>query len=659
MTLSHEDSRKLRLLEARLNPMCAASRSPVSSRGSSGSGLNSKQVSCSRRNSRTTSEGVSTSSTEHILVRCGAFSTQQKESLKKAADRDMEEDDVGSFSSESLSCRPDGVSGAQDVPTSCDIARERNYAPPPSQALSNAFVTPMTSKDGRAANHFIDGFATPPEPPRKQGRRKRGRADSSGSPSASLARTSRVDNYFKPISTVKSVKKARATNSSPEIPNICTSLGSLSPQHKYQEVRREIAFQSPSSYSSPRELGTVSEQGVSLRSADAYAYFRNAIESLKARLADCERRNDALELDNKELVSENEDLRAELVELQLVKTELIQQKEKQASLDSHVSCLQDVLCDVMKQLSSMHRKEARRKSRKASERLGKVVTERNGTSFSDVWQDGYEIIENRERLQQLSAEREDVERKRRDLQKTKKNLPPQDLKHLDPEAAAITTIPYENTAEYAAELDETLKLQALVFKREETHLMEARGRMLTERDCLFREVSRQNDETASSFGNFPILRKRYLLLNLLGRGGFSEVFRAFDLQEVRYVACKVHQLASNWSEKRKHTFLRHMLRENQIHQSLSHPRILRAYDSFERDNLTVVSVLELCEGTDLDVILRKSGSLPEREARSIISQIFAGLEYLDRHTIVHYDLKPGNILLHKGEVRITDFGLSK
>lgn len=53
--------------------------------------------------------------------------------------------------------------------------------------------------------------------------------------------------------------------------------------------------------------------------------------------------------------------------------------------------------------------------------------------------------------------------------------------------------------------------------------------------------------------------------------------------------------------------------------------------------------------------------LPEREAKIILSQIVSALRYLHSQAqpVIHYDLKPGNILFQKGEVRITDFGLAK
>lgn len=75
-------------------------------------------------------------------------------------------------------------------------------------------------------------------------------------------------------------------------------------------------------------------------------------------------------------------------------------------------------------------------------------------------------------------------------------------------------------------------------------------------------------------------------------------------------------------------------------------------------------MLELCEGGDLDQLLKLRKTLPEKETRSIILQMFSGLKYLNEQPqhIIHYDLKPGNILFLDGscsEIKITDFGLSK
>lgn len=659
--LSPEESRKLRLLEARLNPICAASRSPCSSFDSSPS-LDSapRAIRFSRSVSQSTSDADDSSQHQHILVKCGGVTAKEKESLRKAAELRAQDDDVASFSSEPSSSKGGPHIPAEHTLGSCDIARDRSYAPAPSHSATTEFDTPLLRKEPREGPNSCDEFLAPPAPARKKLKRKRVRSSNTGSPHVPSSKTSRVDDYFKPaLSSSLGTRTSRPAKNSERLQSSGGS-GSSASREKPCEVRRELSFPSPSITPSPTSLVGEVQLTSHDRPADAFAHFRRAIDDLKTNLCALEQRNDALSSQNKELLSENEDLRAQLDDLNIVKSDNAELKERYASLSNRCRRLEDVVCNVLKEAAMLRRNESKRKAAEASHRLGKVVTERKGTGFSEVWQDGYELIENRERLQQILVEREVIEHKRRDLAKTRKSISSTESVDSGAKKTAVNAVTsYENTPEYVAEVDETLKLQSLALKREESQLLETRSKMLTARDCLFREITRQNDEGVSVFGKYPKVKERYLLLNLLGRGGFSEVFRAFDLEESRFVACKIHQLASNWSENRKQTFLRHMLRENEIHQSLSHPRILRAYDSFELNNLTVVSVLELCEGTDLDVVLRKSGSLPEREARSIISQVFAGLEYLDQNVIVHYDLKPGNILLHNGQVRITDFGLSK
>jgi tousled-like kinase len=72
-------------------------------------------------------------------------------------------------------------------------------------------------------------------------------------------------------------------------------------------------------------------------------------------------------------------------------------------------------------------------------------------------------------------------------------------------------------------------------------------------------------------------------------------------------------------------------------------------------------VLEYCSGYDLDSYLKDRGSIAEKEARVIIYQLFDALNYLttQKRAVIHYDLKPANILVLDGNIKITDFGLSK
>ena len=176
-------------------------------------------------------------------------------------------------------------------------------------------------------------------------------------------------------------------------------------------------------------------------------------------------------------------------------------------------------------------------------------------------------------------------------------------------------------------------------------------------------------------------------MNLLGKGGFSEVWRAFDLQDMQTVAVKIHQLESSWSDAKKDNYTKHVSREYEIHQQVRHPRIVSLFDvvsfidsfflpcfvpfmsiisfknklnthfnsflQFEIDTDSFATVLECCKGTDLDTLLKDQGRLPERDARAILMQILSGMRYLstpsadgERQGIIHYDLKVSDRYLY-------------
>lgn len=88
---------------------------------------------------------------------------------------------------------------------------------------------------------------------------------------------------------------------------------------------------------------------------------------------------------------------------------------------------------------------------------------------------------------------------------------------------------------------------------------------------------------------------------------------------------------------------------------------MKHYDTIEIDTSSFCTVLELCSGPDLYTYLKLNKTLPEKDARIIISQILSGVEYLNKlqKKIIHYDLKPQNIIFNNMEVKISDFGLAK
>ena len=104
--------------------------------------------------------------------------------------------------------------------------------------------------------------------------------------------------------------------------------------------------------------------------------------------------------------------------------------------------------------------------------------------------------------------------------------------------------------------------------------------------------------------------------------------------------------------------------------------MVKLYDVFEINAKAFATVLESCEGGDLDNRLKMEGLLPESDAKPILLQVLAGLRYLNTpkpagengdssaggvlKAIIHYDIKPANILFDaNGDAKITDFGLSK
>ncbi|MCI03914.1 serine/threonine-protein kinase TOUSLED-like, partial [Trifolium medium] len=73
--------------------------------------------------------------------------------------------------------------------------------------------------------------------------------------------------------------------------------------------------------------------------------------------------------------------------------------------------------------------------------------------------------------------------------------------------------------------EEIYKCRLISIKREEEIVLRERDRYELEKGRLIREMKRIRDEDGSRFNNFQILNHRYALLNLLGKGGFSEVYK--------------------------------------------------------------------------------------------------------------------------------------
>uniref|UniRef100_L7M7M9 non-specific serine/threonine protein kinase n=1 Tax=Rhipicephalus pulchellus TaxID=72859 RepID=L7M7M9_RHIPC len=397
----------------------------------------------------------------------------------------------------------------------------------------------------------------------------------------------------------------------------------------------------------------------------------NKIKELESKSAlDLEMRDNRID----ELQRGSEELRRQIQGQQ----KLIQKQEEQL-----LKCI-DVTKQLLIEKSAMEKKQSRQKCMQNRLRLGQFVTQRQGASFVENWVDGYAFNDLLRKQEQITSEREEIERQRKLLCKKKPTTGQPKGKgavasnngagpassglangeFVKPESPKDLALLRLTWYEYY-EQEEILKLRQVSLKKEDTDLQLELEKLERERNLHIRELKRIHNEDQSRFNNHPVLNERYLLLILLGKGGFSEVHKAFDLKEQRYVACKIHQLNKDWKDDKKANYIKHALREYNIHKSLDHPRVVKLYDVFEIDPNSFCTVLEYCDGHDLDFYLKQHKCIPEREARCIVMQVVHALKYLNeiKPPIIHYDLKPGNILLGSGslsgEIKITDFGLSK
>ena len=163
-------------------------------------------------------------------------------------------------------------------------------------------------------------------------------------------------------------------------------------------------------------------------------------------------------------------------------------------------------------------------------------------------------------------------------------------------------------------------------------------------------------------GTGPRVGGRYVLGELLGRGGMAEVRKGTDIRLGRIVAVK--RLRTDLASDP--TFQARFRREAQASASLNHPAIVSVYDTGEElstDGSDVPQpyiVMEHVAGRTLREILREGRKLLPERALEITSGVLSALDYSHRAGIVHRDIKPANVMLTPhGDVKVMDFGIAR
>jgi formylglycine-generating enzyme required for sulfatase activity/predicted Ser/Thr protein kinase len=160
-----------------------------------------------------------------------------------------------------------------------------------------------------------------------------------------------------------------------------------------------------------------------------------------------------------------------------------------------------------------------------------------------------------------------------------------------------------------------------------------------------------------------VLHSRFRLIEPIGEGGMSTVYKAIDLRKVEARAAETHVAVKLLTVPLSDFTESLAVLQGEAHklQTLPHPNIVRVID-VDRDGRIVFMTMEYLSGESLKrkLVASDHKGLPAKDAVHIIQCIASGLEFAHKNGIVHGDLKPGNVLVtDNGDVKIIDFGIAR
>ncbi|MBT8224476.1 MAG: serine/threonine protein kinase, partial [Dactylosporangium sp.] len=155
-----------------------------------------------------------------------------------------------------------------------------------------------------------------------------------------------------------------------------------------------------------------------------------------------------------------------------------------------------------------------------------------------------------------------------------------------------------------------------------------------------------------------LIAQRYRLIRQLGSGGMGRVWLAQDVKLDRQVAVKEIIPPKGLTERERTEIQLRTLREARTAASLSHPNVVRVFDTMNIDDQPWI-VMEYVPSRSLQEVIDTDGPLPSVRVAEIGMAVLAALRTAHKAGVLHRDVKPGNVLLaDDGRVVLTDFGLA-
>eukprot|EP00817_Percolomonadidae_sp_ATCC50343_P003483 CAMPEP_0117426742 /NCGR_PEP_ID=MMETSP0758-20121206/6773_1 /TAXON_ID=63605 /ORGANISM="Percolomonas cosmopolitus, Strain AE-1 (ATCC 50343)" /LENGTH=754 /DNA_ID=CAMNT_0005212049 /DNA_START=77 /DNA_END=2337 /DNA_ORIENTATION=+ len=352
------------------------------------------------------------------------------------------------------------------------------------------------------------------------------------------------------------------------------------------------------------------------------------------------------------LLLENEALRNHIEKLQNeAKNNDIAFQQREVNYTKEKDQKERVMISYLLKYGELLRTHEKQQLDQRIQQIGHLKIKSQGVKMVDIWVPGAAYAKIDQKGRRIQQEQTKVSDQKKLIANLKRKLAKKNYSGLEriQKEQEISELEQQNHA-YSTELKRRIRN----YKHEKETLDQ-------EKNSLVLEIKRVRHQTSSRFlKSNPVLNDRYVLIRLLGVGGFSEVFQAYDVVDCITVALKYHHIKSDWGKEAKEKYVSRVARECETQSNINHPNIVKVYEVFLVDDNTIISVLEYIP-FDLDKYIKEYGAVSERMARSIVSQVITALKYMNDQPkkVIHYDLKPGNILMQNDVVKITDFGLCK